>query len=511
MDLLKQIAPISVLLGLGVIACTGEAVDTESAPDARAADMPGDDPNAPGPGTTPDAGPELGDDIPDDPEDNLADNAAFTAGDAGPGCPDAWECVTYHPRGAGAFSTSEEHARSGGQAASWSGDEEPAVVIKQGHPASAGQAFQIAAWYRSEHTTEPPFAQVMFHDETGAELDWEIFEGEAEARDWTRITSDPVVAPPGTARVQLNLSMAGSAGTVWWDDAVLVDVTGGDDELPPADYEVIPAEGQTIFIGDGEVFENVLIDLTTGQDITIDAKNSTGWTIRNVGFRGRKQAPGGLIGLSDTGGGHSVFENVYMGDGSSRAGGQPTCPDTSCTHGPTGIHVGPEHTGHIDFRRVNVQGWPDNGIYGSAPGTNAGGGRGSIHIDRSYGANNYVSTFRLAGSADRITDSVAFNTDEGYNGRPVWIWPSGPVTLEGVQLSGGSFGPALIAGANGNPTVVDIRDAQAAGILRADNGSTINRSNVGTSPDLSIPAGVPTSAEQAASGRAGHAQDPQSP
>ncbi|MDZ7730296.1 MAG: hypothetical protein U5K37_04230 [Natrialbaceae archaeon] len=70
-----------------------------------------------------------------------------------------------------------------------------------------------------------------------------------------------------------------------------------------AEYDVIRANGQLIEIGDGETFENKLIDLTTGQGVTIYARNSTNWTIRNVGFKGYNEGPGFSLSVSDTGGG----------------------------------------------------------------------------------------------------------------------------------------------------------------------------------------------------------------
>ena len=262
------------------------------------------------------------------------------------------------------------------------------------------------------------------------------------------------------------------------------------------DYEVIEAQGQTITIDAGETWENKLIDMTTGQDIVITA-HSSDWTIRNVGFKGKNTSGTGsaTFGISDTAGGTCTVENVYLGDGSSAGNGNPN------GHGQTAFWVAPDHSGHIDFKNVNIQGFADNAIYGSAPGTNGGG---TIHIDSSFAANCYVSHFRLATEGSKVTNSSVYvDASEGYVGRGIWAWAPGTIEVENCQLEMNGQNNAIVAGANGNPTEVAVRKSdydEQAGIAEHAGSSVELGDGVGTSPEAVIPDGVPTSPEEAASG-----------
>ncbi|RQG91257.1 hypothetical protein EA462_04505 [Natrarchaeobius halalkaliphilus] len=260
------------------------------------------------------------------------------------------------------------------------------------------------------------------------------------------------------------------------------------------DYEVIEAENQTITVDSGETWENKLIDMTTGQDIVITAHGSD-WTIRNIGFSGENTSGTGsaTFGVSDSGG-SSTVENVYLGDGSDGRNG------SSSGHGQTAFWVDPDHAGHIDFQNVNIQGFADNAIYASAPG-NTGGG--TIHIDRSFAANCYVSHFRLATEGSKVTNSCVLVDDDGYQGRGIWAWAPGTVEVENCQLEMNGQNTAIDAGANGQATTVVVRETdydESAGIGEHDGSAVRLEDGVGTDPDAHVPDGVPTSAEEAAAG-----------
>ncbi|MFC4541775.1 hypothetical protein ACFO5R_07525 [Halosolutus amylolyticus] len=279
--------------------------------------------------------------------------------------------------------------------------------------------------------------------------------------------------------------------------AAAATVTAGAAGSAAADeeYEEIPAEGQTIDIGDGETWENKLIDLTTGQDIVITAQG-TDWTIRNVGFKGKNTSGTGsaTFGVADTGGNTSTVENVYLGDGADDRNA------SSSGHGQTAFWVHPDHSGHLDIQNVNIQGYADNAIYASAPGT---GGGGTVHIDSSFAANCYVSHFRLATEGSKVTNSSIYVDEEGYAGRGVWAWAPGTIEVEGCQIEMNGQNTAIDAGANGSATTVSVRDSdydEQAGIAE-HAGSTVQlEDDVGTDPEAFMPEGVPTSPEEAASG-----------
>ncbi|WP_339106366.1 hypothetical protein [Haloterrigena salinisoli] len=260
------------------------------------------------------------------------------------------------------------------------------------------------------------------------------------------------------------------------------------------DYEVIEASGQTITVGDGETWENKLIDLTNGQDVVVVTEGSD-WTIRNVGVKGRNTSGTGssMFGISDAGG-SSTIENVYLGDGSDERNG------SSSGHGQTAFWANPDHAGHIDMKNVNIQGFADNAVYGSAPGSGAGG---TIHIDRCFAANCYVSHFRLATEGSKVTNSSVLVDDEGYAGRGIWAWAPGAIEVENCQISMNGHNTAIAAGANGKGTEVVLRDTDyddQAGIAEHAGSNVRLEGDSGTDPTAFIPKGTPTSAEEAASG-----------
>ncbi|AGB39127.1 hypothetical protein Natoc_3395 [Natronococcus occultus SP4] len=259
------------------------------------------------------------------------------------------------------------------------------------------------------------------------------------------------------------------------------------------EYEVIEADGQTVTISDGETWENKLIDMTTGGDIIINAEG-TDWTIRNVGFHGENTSGAGsaTFGVADTGGGTSTVENVYLGDGSDGRNGSGT------GHGQTAFWVNPDHSGHIDFQNLNIQGFADNAIYASAPGN---GGGGTVHIDSCFAANCYVSHFRIATEGSRVTNSSVLVDQDGFEGRGIWAWAPGTVEVEGCQIEMNGANTAIDAGANGNGTDVVVSNTdydEGAGVAEHDGSTVQLEDDVGTDPEAFVPEGVPRSAEEAA-------------
>lgn len=256
------------------------------------------------------------------------------------------------------------------------------------------------------------------------------------------------------------------------------------------DYDVIEARGQTIRIGRGDTFENKLFDLTNGNSVLllVEGGNST---IRNVGFKGLHRGDAFMISITAPSG-TVLIENVYLGDGSTKEG-------ESFVHGPGAVFYHKRAACDVTFRRCNVQGWPNNGFYCS----NTASG-GSVRFERCYGKNNGVSTFRVAGGNDAIVDCVAYNDSTNYgpgwggyvedSGRPVWVWPGGTVHIENSHFAAGSYPYAMVLRGSGSARVV------GGAIAGRVQGGGLRRSGVSSSPDLSVPEGVPTSAEDAAAG-----------
>ncbi|WP_174811818.1 hypothetical protein [Salinadaptatus halalkaliphilus] len=175
------------------------------------------------------------------------------------------------------------------------------------------------------------------------------------------------------------------------------------------DVIAVPAgDLYTVQLGDGETFENTIIDITAdGAQYQITASGSD-WAIRNVGVRGvwdghAKAEP--LTASVPTDGTASI-ENLYLGDGAY----DDTYP------GATGIFVAGSHAGVLEIDRVNIQGYPDNAIYGSSPGNTAShpagrGSAGEVHITNSYAADCRAGGFRVGTNGSYVENCVATGCD----------------------------------------------------------------------------------------------------
>jgi len=272
---------------------------------------------------------------------------------------------------------------------------------------------------------------------------------------------------------------------------------GGTASAAADDYEVIEARGQTIRVGRGDTFENKLIDFTTGESflIYVEGANSV---IRNIGFKGLYRGASFIISIN-AGQGDILFENIYLGDGATKEG-------ADFVHGPGAVFMHKGSQADLTFRHCNVQGFPNNGFYCS--NTPVGG---SVRFESCFGKNNGVSTFRCGSEDDEIVNCVAYNDTTDYgrgyggyietDGRPVWVWNGGTVTIRDSHFADGPYPYALVAGANGSPGSVDFQSGGYRGTIQRASGSTVSiGSDVSRNPDLSIPDGVPTSPEEAASG-----------
>lgn len=216
-----------------------------------------------------------------------------------------------------------------------------------------------------------------------------------------------------------------------------------------SDHEVIRASGQTIRIGQGESFENTLIDITTDDSIAL-VVDGGGSAIRNVGFKGLYRGVDFPISISAPDG-EVLVENVYLGDGAAEGS----------DYGSAAVSYHDEAGSDVTFRYCNVQGWPNNGFDWSTTASS-----GSVTFEKCYAKNNGIAPFRCVGSDDSIRDCVAYNDEPDYG-------------LGDGEFTGTSLG--FESGASSRRT---------RGERRTDD--------VDDDPDRSITEGVPTSAEEAA-------------
>ena len=255
-------------------------------------------------------------------------------------------------------------------------------------------------------------------------------------------------------------------------------------------YDTITARGQVIRIGN-ETWENKLIDVRNGRGITMIVDGAA--TIRNIGVKGLYRGSSFIFSITNTGG-TVEFDNVYIGDGANKDG-------ESFVHGPGAIFYHRSANCRVNFKNMNVQGYPNNGFYCS----NTAHG-GSVHWENCYGKNNGVTTFRCASGNDSVRNCVAYNDNTDYstsngryggygetNGRPLWVWAPGNPTVVDNHFAAGPYPAAVITHTGASVTL-------RGGAVSGGTQGRVTRSNVGNNPDLSVPDGVPESAEEAASG-----------
>ena len=238
------------------------------------------------------------------------------------------------------------------------------------------------------------------------------------------------------------------------------------------DYvEIDLDEDRTIVLESGECLENTVFDCTgEGARVTIVA-HETDWTVH------------------DQDGGASTFETISLGDGSDDAEGETS---------ETAIWVHPEHDGHLDVRHVNVQGFPDNEFYASAPGNARGG---TIYIDRCSAANHSVSNYRIGAAGSKVTNSSVLVDEDGYDGCGVWA-PS-ECAVDGWKLETNGNHYAIYVGASGSGSTADVTDTEYDpnfhGGTEERFGTAVELDDVGTDPGAFVPDGVPTTPVKAVS------------
>ncbi|PSP76507.1 hypothetical protein BRC81_12905 [Halobacteriales archaeon QS_1_68_20] len=290
--------------------------------------------------------------------------------------------------------------------------------------------------------------------------------------EYTRNAADDGDSPISRRSV---LKMTGSTAALAAAGATAVSGESYDTITVPADAK------ETIYVGGGETYENVLIDMTASGASAQIITTGSNWTVRDVGFEGIH--PGGHYLLTpgvESSSGTGLIENVYLGDGQVEGSGS----------GGIWINANLPHRGTITFRNVHVAGMVDNGLYGS--GVGAQGYCGNHHVEESYFYNNTISNNRTNAKCRRceVYDTVVHvdgdNPDcgEGCSSpgsnhtRGFWSW-YGETYLENV----------------------DVRVIDGNTFATKDGGYfTTNDVRTGSDADVTPPACVPSTAEDAADG-----------
>ncbi|WP_407267961.1 hypothetical protein [Radiobacillus sp. PE A8.2] len=149
-------------------------------------------------------------------------NGGFEADDGG--CPQYWSCHTY---GTGGTTSRGSNSYEG----NWSGklsdqNNDSGQLFAQEVSASPGTIFEVSAWHNTNQLSTKPYIRVKYEDANGDEISHEDLYGTSGTHGWEEISGTTSPAPPGTATIQVNLTMWETSGTVLWDDVKLTIVSG---------------------------------------------------------------------------------------------------------------------------------------------------------------------------------------------------------------------------------------------------------------------------------------------
>ncbi|MCU4750501.1 hypothetical protein OB919_00655 [Halobacteria archaeon AArc-curdl1] len=251
-------------------------------------------------------------------------------------------------------------------------------------------------------------------------------------------------------------------------------------------YDVIKARGQQIHVGDNETFENKLIDMSGGGDISIRARGEN-WTVRNIGVKGRMQDGNSTTSLiMAEAHGDCLIENVYYTDGAER----------NQQLGFKFIFAPTQATGHLTIRNCRWENVCSTACY-LEPGGRVSP-RMTATVENCYAGNNRIDTLRTNGKGDEVRNCVFFNTPDGDEvSRLIRTVNDGVLDIQDTHLqTHNSTYRCLVAGSD---ATINYRSGEWDG-HGGGNGSLNVSSSVGSNPEKFVPAGVPTSPEDAASG-----------
>ncbi|UPV74360.1 hypothetical protein M0R89_17725 [Halorussus limi] len=272
-----------------------------------------------------------------------------------------------------------------------------------------------------------------------------------------------------------------------------------------ASYDTIKVPANTkkvIDVNGGETFENKLIDITADGAHVKLMTHGSGWTVRNVGVKGENNNMDGTYGtfyLRCTEDGEALAENIYMGDGAADRCGHAAVSDWA-------------NAGTVTIRNIHVQGWAADGMYMSHAGNHVKQTMGVTQVENAYLKNNNIENCRLGTPGSYIKDSVVHvesqdavpsNESGQTNARGIWFKEQSGLKAINCDISvKGSH--AVFASNEGEGTLENCR-------VEGPVTGPVEQVNVSGSPDVTPPASVPMSAEEAASGEIDSSSNTSSP
>jgi hypothetical protein len=203
-------------------------------------------------------------------------------------------------------------------------------------------------------------------------------------------------------RSYLKLAGVAAAGTVLGAAGT---ASGEKNVIQKDGYEIWEISGTEVYqLSDGETFENVLIDQSEpGANFYLSAANNpTGWTIRNVGWKGLGTVEdvsgwGGLFHMTVSGDG--LIENVFIDN-------RDADRDTEIG----GALLPQHHAGTVTCRNTFIAGCGNNAFYGSNP-AKSGGNEGTVEFYNCYHRDNTVSQFRIGAPGCLVQNCVGVVDD----------------------------------------------------------------------------------------------------
>lgn len=270
----------------------------------------------------------------------------------------------------------------------------------------------------------------------------------------------------------------------------------GPNEGPSVKSDTAPPGGTKSYtVGPGETWGRRVIDQTASGSNAHVSTQGGGWVIQDVGlngqFNGRALSEGDVFIHARTPNGSGArIQHIYMGDGSSKAR-------------DTGIYMNPRSSGDLTLSEINAQRWRDNAMYLSAPHESGSGGV-NLLIEDSFAYNNETSSYRMGQGTIRNCVGHHDGSHSGRGNRTIWARPPGVVRVENCDILNSS-GHAIMAGAQGRPSQVQLSGSNITGSTTTRHGSSISGSKGGQANVDNYAAGVPGGPRQAAAG-VGHAE-----
>jgi hypothetical protein len=304
--------------------------------------------------------------------------------------------------------------------------------------------------------------------------------------------ASPLVGTASAATVDL-----GAEGLAPGDeiDAYLEEhfVSGAEVHIPPGEYRwngggLGGSYRDATLVGDGDVVFRIADGATHRPNIL----GTGGRTIiANITVRG-VQGDGRIRVDARDPDAHVVLHNVDLPDGGEDM------------NGAIGFFVGTEHAGTATFHDCVVVGFPNNGIYASAPGKD-GNGDGQVRVVGGLYRNNNIANVRVGSTNSVVRDAVLVQdgaapryTSGARNQRGLWVRSGGTsLTLEDNDIThtyGGANSPIMLQarGGGGGGVVRDTRirndndDAAVRGATGDWSGAALHITGSG---DDSVPSG----------------------